>query len=272
MHLAEFQLNFDLPGLSESRRVGLLLLVAFLASFGFIRMSARLMRSPRVPWWPGSIKTEGGLHVHHLVFGIILLLLAGFLGFALQPDSPWIEILAVAFGIGAGLTLDEYALFLHLEDVYWAEEGRRSIDATIMAAIVGMALVIGIVPLGSRWVIDLQGLGTLDSGQSVALLVGTLVVNLVACGIAAFKGKTVLALVGMFIAPVGWVAAIRLAKPGSPWARRRYPPGSAKLAKAEARHAKHEARRRRRLDLIGGAPTPAEPIETPAAPAAEPRR
>ena len=86
------------------------------------------MRSPKVPWWPGSVKT-GGVHIHHLVFGIVLLMLAGFLDFAFQPDSPWLEILAVAFGIGAGLTLDEFALWLHLEDVYWAEEGRRSVDA-----------------------------------------------------------------------------------------------------------------------------------------------
>ena len=82
------------------------------------------MRSPKVPWWPGSIKT-GGIHVHHLVFGIVLLMLAGFLGFALQPESPWLEILAAAFGVGMGLTLDEFALWLHLEDVYWAEQGRQ---------------------------------------------------------------------------------------------------------------------------------------------------
>jgi hypothetical protein len=61
-----------------------------LVSFLFIRTSARLMRSPEVPWWPGSIQTEGGLHVHHLVFGIVLMLLAGFV-LALGQDSPWLE-------------------------------------------------------------------------------------------------------------------------------------------------------------------------------------
>ena len=101
-----------------SQRAGLVLLGSLLLSFLFIRTSARLMRSPKVPWWPGSI-TTGGLHVHHLVPGIVLLLLAGFL-MALQPASPWFELVAAAFGIGAGLTLDEYALWLHLEDVYWA--------------------------------------------------------------------------------------------------------------------------------------------------------
>jgi hypothetical protein len=108
-------------------------LASLLVSFLFIRTSARLMRSPKVPWWPGSIKTEGGLHVHHPVFGIVLLLATGFV-LALQPGSPWLEIVAAGFGIGSGLTLDEYALWLHLDDVYWAEEGRRSVDAVVIAA------------------------------------------------------------------------------------------------------------------------------------------
>src|SRR5919108_3809583 len=130
---------------SDNRRDAFVVLVAFLASFGFIRMSTRLMRSPRVPWWPGSVKT-GGVHVHHLVFGIVLLMVAGFLEFAFRPDSPWQEILAAGFGIGIGLTLDEFALWLHLEDVYWAEEGRRSIDAVIIATIVAAAVVVGAAP------------------------------------------------------------------------------------------------------------------------------
>src|SRR5215210_6236009 len=101
----------------DGARAGLVLLAAMLLSFLFIRTSARLMRSPKVTWWPGSVKTEGGLHVHHLVFGIVMMLLGGFL-LALAPGSPWLEIFAGMFGIGAGLTLDEYALWLQLEDVY----------------------------------------------------------------------------------------------------------------------------------------------------------
>src|SRR4051812_26867790 len=103
-------------------------MLAFLVTFLFIRTSARLMRSPKVPWWPGSV-TTGDLHIHHLVFGIIIMIVSGFLNFAVDPVSPWQEILAILFGVGAGLTLDEFALFLHLEDVYWAEQGRRSVDA-----------------------------------------------------------------------------------------------------------------------------------------------
>ena len=121
----------DLPG----QRAGFVLLASFLITFLFIRTSARLMRSPKVPWWPGSVKTESGLHLHHLVFGIVLMLVGGTLGFALdESQSPWIEIAAAAFGIGAGLTFDEFALWVHLEDVYWSDEGRQSVDEFMLGA------------------------------------------------------------------------------------------------------------------------------------------
>jgi len=135
--LAEIIIEFEGESFlsEEGERAGLIVLATTLLSFLLIRVSTRLMRSPKVTWWPGSIKTEGGLHVHHLVFGIVLMLIAGFL-LALQLGSPGTELAAATFGIGAGLTLDEYALWLHLEDVYWAEEGRRSVDAVIVAALV----------------------------------------------------------------------------------------------------------------------------------------
>jgi lysyl-tRNA synthetase class 2 len=216
-----------------------------LVSFGFIRMSTRLMRSPKVPWWPGSVKT-GGVHIHHLVFGIVLLMLAGFLAFAFQPDSPAFEILAVAFGVGAGLTLDEFALWLHLEDVYWAEEGRRSVDAVIVATIIAGALVLGMAPVGEG-----------DSGSVAGILLAAAEALFFAT-ITALKGKYWTALASMFIPIFGWVGAIRLAKPDSPWARRRYQQGSAKLAKATARDERASRRYRRWQELIGGRPTPVE--------------
>ena len=91
-----------------------------LLSFGFIRFSTRMIRA-EVSWWPGNV-SPGGLHIHHLVFGIVLMMLAGFIAFAIQPYSPWFEITAGLFGIGMGLTLDEFALWLYLDDVYWAEQ------------------------------------------------------------------------------------------------------------------------------------------------------
>ena len=86
-----------------AQRAGFILLGAFLASFLFIRTSARMIRSPKFAWWPGSVTTDSGLHLHHLVWGIVLLLLSGFLNFALGPTGVWLDVLAALFGIGAGL-------------------------------------------------------------------------------------------------------------------------------------------------------------------------
>jgi hypothetical protein len=199
------------------------------------------MRSPKVPWWPGSVETEGGLHVHHLVFGIVLLLVTGF-GLALQPPSPWVEILAAGFGIGAGLTLDEYALWLHLEDVYWAEQGRRSVDAVIIAAIIGGLLLMGFLPFSTE-------------DGAPAIIISTLLVLAVAM-VAVLKGKIFMGIAGMLFPIVGIIGAIRLAKPDSFWARRRYDADGSKLARATKRYEKHTRRYQRFQDRIAGAPEP----------------
>jgi hypothetical protein len=229
---------------SADQRAGLILLSCMLLSFGFIRFSTRMIRA-EVSWWPGNV-SPGGLHIHHLVFGIVLLMLSGFLNFVLQPSSPWFEILAGVFGVGMGLTLDEFALWLHLEDVYWAEAGRNSVDAVIFAAIIGGGIIVGFVPLDA-------------SGGSIVAIVASVVIELAICAFVALKGKVSTAVIGMFIAPVAWVAAIRLARPGSFWARRRYPEGSEKLAKATMRKERHDRRVRRYQDLIGGTPSKPSP-------------
>jgi hypothetical protein len=242
---ALLEIKLHLPA-GPGRLSGVLALAAFLVTFAFIRTSARLMRSPKVPWWPGSV-TTGGLHIHHLVWGIVLVLLSGFLQFALHPGEPWIEIFAIAFGIGAGLTLDEFALWVHLEDVYWAEEGRQSIDAVVIAALLGAAIVLGASPVTKE-----------ETGSALAILL-TLAIVLVVCAIAALKGKYTSAVIGVPMPLISLVAAIRLAKPRSPWAHRRYHPGSRKLARATARDERRRARYHRFQDLIGGAPAPTEP-------------
>jgi hypothetical protein len=233
---------------SEGQRAGLVLLVAMLLSFGFIRFSTRMIRA-QVRWWPGNV-TPGGMHIHHLVFGIVAMMVAGFIQFATQPGDPWLEILAAVFGIGMGLTLDEFALWLYLEDVYWSDEGRSSVDAVIFAAIIGGGLIVGFVPLDA------------GNGGSTLAIITTVLITLGICGIVALKGKISSAIIGMIITPVAWVAAIRLARPGSWWARRRYRAGSRKLVKAEARKAKHDRRVRRWQDLIGGAPSLPSPRDS----------
>jgi hypothetical protein len=236
----DFELSSSAAFDQADQRAGLILLGSMLLSFGFIRVSTRMIRA-QVKWWPGNV-TPGGLHIHHLVFGIVLMMLAGFLNFVIQPDSPWFEILAGVFGVGMGLTLDEFALWLYLDDVYWSEEGRSSVDAVVFAAIIGGAIIVGFVPLDA-------------SGGSIVAIVFSVAIALGICAIVALKGKVSSAVIGMFIPPVAWVAAVRLARPGSWWAKRRYTPGSEKLSKAEARKGRHDKRVRRFQDLIGGAPS-----------------
>jgi lysyl-tRNA synthetase class 2 len=236
----EFELRSSAALDSADQRAGLLLLGSMLLSFGFIRFSTRMIRA-EVSWWPGNV-TPGGLHIHHLVFGIVFMMVAGFVAFAVQPDSPWFEVGAALFGVGMGLTLDEFALWLHLEDVYWSEEGRSSVDAVVFAAIIGGGYIVGFTPLDA-------------SGSTTLAIVSSVVLTLGVCAVVALKGKISAAVIGMFIPPVAWVSAVRLGRPGSWWARRRYSPGSRKLAKAEARKERHDRRVRRFQDLIGGTPS-----------------
>jgi len=100
---------------AAGKEIHFLVLVAFTITFGFIRTSAHLIRA-QVEWWPGNVETKGGTHIHHLVWGILLLLTTGYLGLAIHMGSPWLELTAVAFGVGMGLTLDEFALWLNLEE------------------------------------------------------------------------------------------------------------------------------------------------------------
>jgi hypothetical protein len=244
--LSAITVTFDAPDQFldiREQRVGFVLLTAFLVSFLFIRTSARLMRSPKVPWWPGSVKTGGGLHLHHLVWGIVLVLVAGFLSFVVRRSSPGEEILAALFGVGAGLTLDEFALWIHLKDVYWSEEGRVSLDAVVVATLLGGLIVLGMAPF------DVP-----HDGASVDSLAVLIALDVGLAALAILKGKPLLGLVGIFIPFASLVAAVRLASPRSPWARRFYDPEGRRMARATARFERIKARRRRLSDLVAGAP------------------
>jgi len=238
----EFTVSQDFLG-HEGQRAGFLLLAGFLVSWLFIRTSARMIRA-QVSWWPGNVETSGGLHIHHLVWGIVLLMLCGFLGFALQPDDPWMEVLAVGFGVGMGLTLDEFALWLHLQDVYWADEGRQSVDAVVIALAFGGLVVLGLSPLDMT-----------DREESTAVIAGLTAVHVAYCVVCILKGKVWIGLIGLFVPLLGFVAMFRLAKPGSPWARRFYGADSRRLARAKARYSRVEARRHRLMDAVAGAPS-----------------
>ena len=226
-----------------------LVLVGFIGSFAFIRMSTRLQRSPRVPWWPGSVVTDGGVHLHHLVFGIVTMMISGAAGFLAFGNSPWTEICAFAFGIGAGLTIDEFALWVYLDDVYWAEEGRKSIDATVIAAAGMMLVLVGFTPL------------TIEDG-SVEAILGTFLSALFVFALVAIcflKGRIMHGYVGFFVFPLALYGACRLGKPDSAWARRRY--GERRPKKQARSQARFPPDRRTDRfkdafrDIVGGKPS-----------------
>jgi hypothetical protein len=244
--LSEF---WDNRILAEEKQGLFLVLVGFVLSFAFIRMSTRLMRSPRVPWWPGSVVSDGGVHLHHLVFGIVTMMIAGSVGFAVLGDGPWAEICAFFFGVGAGLTIDEFALWVYLDDVYWAEQGRVSIDATVIAAAAMGLVLLGASPFTFET-------GSVD--QTVESVAGALVV-FGTVAICFAKQRMLHGAVGFFFLPVAIYGAARIGKPGSPWARRRYGGRrSAKQAKADERFAPERRTERFKnafRDIVGGKPS-----------------
>jgi hypothetical protein len=247
--LANFITDFWNEHLVAHDRQGVfLVLVGFVGSFAFIRMSTRIQRSPRISWWPGSVSTESGVHLHHLVFGIVTMMVAGTLGFAAFGHSPWAEICGLFFGIGAGLTIDEFALWVYLDDVYWAKEGRSSIDATVIAA-----ALIGLVALG------VNPFESANGDETVAATVLSAVLLMMLVAICFLKGRNLHGIIGFFLFPIAIYAACRLGKPQSAWARRRYGERRPKKqAKSESRF--HPGRRTDRLkehfrDIIGGKPS-----------------
>ncbi len=219
-----------------------LVLGAFVLAFLAIRTSARLTRS--VSWWPGGVETEGGLHVHHLVWGICLMMLAGFLAFAAPLGPPWWHLAAIAFGVGAGFTMDEFALWVRLDDVYWSQEGRTSFDAVVVAVAFAGLVVAGTTPFG------------LDDPVSIAGTAATVAVVLALSTGCFLKGRILLGTVGLFVPLVALAGVVRLGRPASPYGRRRY--RGAKLARAQERFGADALGTRwgRRVsDLLAGAPS-----------------
>jgi len=125
----------------EARERLFLASVAFLVTFGLVRIITYSIRSGVGPFH--NVTTSGGLHIHHLVWGILILLVVGYIWLIEKAvGSSWLASLtAIAYGVGAALTLDEFALWLNLQDVYWEKAGRASVDAVL---IFGSLLSVGI--------------------------------------------------------------------------------------------------------------------------------
>lgn len=231
----------------SGRSAALFALIGFVVTYGVTRWITLRIRGRRSSSGSdvGAVKDVyiGGVHVHHQVWGILLVLVVGLLEFRFRPDAPWVEILALLFGVGAALALDEFALWLHVEDVYWSEEGRKSIDAVMVAVVVGLALLAGTSPIG----VDSS---TIDSEGWVAAAV-IILVHIGYTVICLLKGKIATGLIGLPVPILSLVGSIRLAKPTSYWARRYY--SEAKMARSLARFdEEHQARIERLRDVVSG--------------------
>ncbi|WP_377269989.1 hypothetical protein [Peterkaempfera sp. SMS 1(5)a] len=237
--------------LDQGKQPLMLLLVGFIGSFLFIRFSVRMIRRG-VRWWPGNI-TPGGLHIHHAVFGLGFLLAGGFGTFA--TGGAHLNVFGLLFGIGCGLVLDEFALILHLEDVYWSEQGRKSVDAVIIGILITGLMLTGYVPLG-----------VVPGGSTRWGLSAVLSVNALMSVITLLKGKLWTGLLGTIVPGLSWVGAARLGRPHSPWARWRYRRRPRRMARAVRRerrlHRRADRARTWLFDLIAGAPDKVAPHHT----------
>ncbi|MFF1697210.1 hypothetical protein ACFVXC_26965 [Streptomyces sp. NPDC058257] len=228
----------------------LLALLSFVGSFLVTRTITRLIRAGKGPFRNIS---SGDVHIHHVVPGIFLMLVGGFWAVAAGRHSLAAMFAAVFFGLGAGLVLDEFALILYLDDVYWSERGRKSVEVVMLTAALVVLVLTGFTPFG---VDDL----TSEERSNRAGFALNVAVNCCFALIALAKGKLRTALIGVVIPLVALVGAIRLARPGSAWARRFYRNRPRARARSGLRAFHHDRRwagpRRRIQDWIGGKPDP----------------
>jgi hypothetical protein len=246
-----------IPGYSEAivgdgKEPVLLLLLAFIITFALTRLYTRLARS--YGWGSGSVH---GVHLHHMVVGILIVLATGIVAVAEWPTGIGRDVIGIFFGVGAALVLDEFALSLYLEDVYWSPEGRTSIDATVMGVMLAGLLMVGISPFGVN-----------DAHESRIVAFGIIGLNIVLATATFLKGKLMLGLAGIFVPLFGLVGAIRLAKPQSAWARWFYKRSPRKVERARERYEVDPGWPERFntwfTNLIGGAPSRPSPAEPPA--------
>ena len=210
-------------------------LVAFILTFFVTRTSVRMIRHRAetgrpTRWWQPRNVHIGGVHIHHVTFGVVLVMLSGLTLVTLSIDGqePEFTLAAIVFGIGAALVLDEYALILHLSDVYWEEDGRTSVDAVFAAVAVAGLLMMGLHPL-------MFFLPIWHGADSVALRAGVggaMALVLPLAVVVVLKGKVWTGLLGMFIVILLVIGAIRLSRPHAPWARWRYTTQPDKMRRA----------------------------------------
>jgi hypothetical protein len=232
-------------------------LFAFFITFAVTRVITRRIRAEQASRAQAATQAGdtgglsnvfiGGIHIHHQVWGILMVLLSGLLQFRYTPLSPWAELLAVMFGAGAALTLDEFALWLYLDDVYWGPKGRKSIDAILLGGALGVVLLMQTSPIGAE--------PHRTGGQfSRWTYFATIAFHLVLAIVCFLKGKLATGMIGIVVPGVALVGAFRLAKPDSTWALRRY--GDRKENRAQNRFGtKYQQRWNHIRDVLGGRPS-----------------
>lgn len=237
-----FSRNFVEPG----KLPMLLALTAFVLTFLITRVITRLIRAGKGPFRNVS---SGGLHIHHVVPGVVLTVLGGFGAVGSGRYGVGAAVFAVVFGTGAGLVLDEFALILHLDDVYWTDDGRKSVEVVVLTAALVLLTLAGFSPFG------VNGM-TAEERQNRAAFAVSIAVNFLFVLVTLVKGKFRTAVIGTLVPFVAVVGAVRLAVPGSWWARRLYPRRHRARARSLVRAYRHDKRwtrvRRRLQDLIGG--------------------
>jgi hypothetical protein len=249
-HVPGYETHIYEPG----KEALFLAFVSFLVAFFLTRLYTRQARIRG--WGSASI---GGVHLHHAVPGVVLALIGGLLSFTpWGSGTPAQELLAIAFGVGAGLVLDEFALLFYLRDVYWAEQGRSSIDAVIIGTSLAGILLLTASPFDVE---EAEYHGPRIAAFTIIAL------NYLGALICFVKGKPIVGAIGLLIPVVAWVGAIRLAKPHSPWSRWFYEPDrgpkhlrasrAAKLQRAQRRYDFGWLGRLERevADVIGGRPS-----------------
>src|SRR6201993_5153567 len=196
MNLFRFFPGYETYIYGGGREPAFLMLLSFILTLAGTRFYTRMAR---IRGW-GSAHV-GDVHVHHLVPGLVLSLVAGGLAIALDPSEVWMATLAIVFGAGAALVLDEFAMLLHLDDVYWTTEGRLSIEACMAAvAFLGLA-VLATFPLPTDHGSDRLAR---EIGDGLIVLVAVLVV------VTLLKGKLKFGLFGIVFVPFSLAGALRL--------------------------------------------------------------
>jgi hypothetical protein len=225
----------------ESGRLPLFCFFAgMVVGFLFIRLSVRLIRA-NVRWWPGNI-TPGDHHIHHMVFGLGFMVVGGVSGLAIPGEyAGWSAVAAALFGIGTALVIDEFALIFHLDDVYWSEQGRISVDAMFGIIAVTAMLLLGMHPFFAF---------EPDATATGVWRAWPLLLGLVLAVVTVLKGKIWTAVFGVFIMVPLVLGAIRLARPQSPWARWRYRPDRRGGARKSIRALRREERLRRPVNQL----------------------